>query len=123
MTAKPQPSAERQKRYRSGHAAEFKAAAFLMAKGHRVLARRFKSSAGEIDLITLKAGRVGFVEVKKRATLMECESSITPKLRQRVRRASDLWMARNVQYQNHNVGFDIVFVMPWRMPVLLPDAL
>ena len=120
---KSPPSAERVTRYRRGHAAEFTAAAFLMVKGHSILARRYKSAAGEIDLITLKSGRVGFVEVKRRVTLAECEASITPKLRQRVRRAADLWLARNVRYQGHDLGFDLVFVMPWRLPVVLRDAL
>ena len=121
--AKGQPSQERQSRYRRGHTAEFFAAAFLVAKGHRILARRFKTSAGEIDLITLKAGRVGFVEVKRRATLIECEASITPKLRQRVRRASDHWLAKHDRYQQNAVGFDLVFVRPWQVPVFLRDAL
>jgi putative endonuclease len=117
------PSAERQSRYRRGHTAEYAAAFCLMAKGHRILARRFKTSAGEIDLITLKAGRIGFVEVKRRKTLADCEASITPKLRQRVRRASDQWLARNPSYQNRDIGFDLVFVLPWRLPVHLRDAL
>lgn len=117
------PSAERQGRYRSGHTAELVASAFLMAKGHRILARRFKAATGEIDVITLKAGRIGFVEVKRRATLAECEAAITPKLRQRVRRASDQWLARNEKYQRHNVGFDLVFVLPWQVPVWMKDAL
>jgi putative endonuclease len=121
--ARPQPSADRQSRYRSGHTAEFVAAAFLIAKGHRILERRFKTSAGEVDLITLKAGRVGFVEVKRRATLVDCEASITPKLRQRVRRASDHWMAKHERFQRHDVGFDLVFVLPWKVPVWLKDGL
>lgn len=121
--AKGVPSQVRQSRYRRGHTAEFMAAAFLFAKGHRILARRFKTSAGEIDLITLKAGRVGFVEVKRRASLAECEASITPKLRQRVRRASDQWMAKHERYHRHDVGFDLVFVLPWQVPVWLRDGL
>jgi putative endonuclease len=121
--AKQAPSAERQSRYRSGHMAEYMAAAFLMAKGHRILARRFKASAGEVDLITLKAGRVGFVEVKRRATMADCEASITPKLRQRVRRASDLWLAKHERYQRHDIGFDLVFVLPWKVPVWMKDGL
>jgi putative endonuclease len=114
---------ERQQRYRTGHTAEFVAAAFLMARGHRILARRFKTPVGEIDLITLKGGRVGFVEVKRRATLAECEASITPKLRQRVRRASDQWLARNTKHQSRDLGFDLLFVLPWQLPVHLRDAL
>jgi putative endonuclease len=117
------PSSDRLQRYRRGHTAELVASAFLMAKGHRILARRFKTSTGEIDLITLKRGRIGFVEVKRRATLVDCEASITPKLRQRVRRAADLWLARHEKYQRHDLGFDLVFVLPWRLPVYLRDAL
>ncbi len=120
---KPDASSERRSRYRRGYAAEFVAAAFLMAKGHRILAWRFKTGAGEIDLITRKRGRVGFVEVKRRATLADCEASITPKLRSRVRRAADLWMARNQKYQTADVGFDLVFVLPWRRPVFMKDGL
>ncbi len=123
MAGKGAPSSERQKRYRHGHSAEYLAAAFLIAKGHRVIARRFKTHVGEIDLITLKAGRIAFIEVKRRPTLAECESSITPKLRQRVRRAADQWLVRNERHQVRVLGFDLVFVIPWRLPVHLPDAL
>jgi putative endonuclease len=118
-----EPSARRQQGYRRGHTAEFAAAVVLIAKGHRILARRYKCAAGEIDLVTCKRGRVAFVEVKRRATLEECEAAITPRLRQRVRRASELWLARHARYQSHTLGFDLVFVMPWRMPVHLRDAL
>ena len=84
------PSPERQKRHRSGQTAELIAATYLLARGHRILARRFTTGAGEIDLITLKSGRIGFIEVKRRATLSDCEAAITPKLRQRVRAAGVL---------------------------------
>jgi putative endonuclease len=114
---------ERRQRYRRGHAAERIAAAYLIASGHRILARRFKTVAGEIDLITLRGGRIGFVEVKRRATRGDCEAAITPRLRQRVRRAADLWLGRNERYQQHDVGFDLVFVVPWRLPVIYRDAL
>lgn len=118
-----EPSPERQARYRRGHTAEWQASLFLRAKGHRILHRRFKASSGEIDLITLKSGRVAFIEVKRRRTEAECEASITPKLRQRVRRAADQWLARNIVYQNHDMGFDLIFVVPWRLPIHIPNAL
>lgn len=123
MIGKRAPAPERQRRYRSGHVAEGLAAAYLIARGHRVLDRRFATDAGEIDLITLKAGRIAFVEVKRRATLTDCEASITPRLRQRVRSAANLWMARNDRYQRNDQGFDLLFVLPWRWPVYLRDAL
>ena len=45
------PSASRQKAYRRGHRGEWLAAAALMLKGYRILARRHRTRFGEIDLI------------------------------------------------------------------------
>jgi putative endonuclease len=117
------PSSERQARYRLGKWSEHLAAFYLIAKGHRILARRLKTPAGEIDLIALKGRRVAFVEVKRRMTLGECEASITHQLRRRVRRAADLWMARNARFQGYDVGFDLIFIRPRSWPVHLKDAL
>lgn len=120
---KAPPSASRIRGYRRGHAAETLAAVCLMMQGYRVLARRFKTAAGEIDLIVVRGRRVAFVEVKRRATRLACEEAVTPRLRSRVRRAADLWLARNARYQTYDLGFDLVFVLPWRLPVHMRDAL
>ena len=37
--------------FRTGLSAESRAAAFLMAKGYRILAKRFRTPYGEIDLV------------------------------------------------------------------------
>jgi putative endonuclease len=116
-------SLQRQQRYRRGLSAEVIAAGYLMLRGHLILARRYKTPLGEIDLICLKRGRVAFIEVKSRNTRDACEASITPRLRQRVRRAADLWLARHPRYQQHQLGFDVVFVTPWRVPVYIANAL
>ena len=122
-TANSPPSPERIARFRRGHAAEWIAALYLMAKGERLLARRFRTPLGEIDLITLKAGRIAFIEVKRCRTQADCEAAITPKLRARVRRAADLWLAKNPHYQSHELGFDLVFIVPWQRPAHLRNAL
>jgi len=114
---------ERRRRHRSGLNAETIVAALLIASGHRILARRFKTPVGEIDLIAVKAGRIAFVEVKRRSTSEDCEAAITPMLRHRVRRAANLWLARNPRFQRHDIGFDLVFVVPWRFPLIVHDAL
>lgn len=120
---KSAPSPDRVRDYRRGQTAEIVAAAFLILKGHRILARRYKTALGEIDLITLKNRRVGFVEVKYRRTREDCEAAVSSKLRQRVRNASGLWFAKNLRYQGHDVGFDLVFVVPCKAPTWLKDAL
>ena len=114
---------ERRRRHRSGLNAETIVAALLIAGGHRILARRFKTPVGEIDLIAVKAKRIAFVEVKRRSTSEDCEAAITPMLRHRVRRAANLWLAHNPRFQQHDIGFDLVFVVPWRFPLMMHDAL
>jgi putative endonuclease len=114
---------ERRRRNRVGHSAELIAAAYMTALGYRVLARRYKTPSGEIDLILRKRGRIVFAEVKRRATIADCEASITASLSRRVRDAADLYLARRPDYQAFDIGFDVIFVTPWRLPRHLPNAL
>jgi putative endonuclease len=114
---------ERRRRHRGGIRAETAVALVYLATGHRILGRRFKTPVGEIDLIAIRKNRVAFIEVKMRQSTEEAEDAITLTMRRRVRRAADLWLARNPQYQQHDVGFDAVFVLPWRLPIIMRDAL
>ena len=114
---------KRRRSHRRGHLAEVAAAAYLMAKGHRILERRLKTPAGEIDLVAVKGRRLAFVEVKQRASFAECEAAITPRLRDLVRRAANLWLARRPRFHDYDQGFDLIFVTPWSWPRHLPDAL
>lgn len=117
------PSPERRRRYLRGHRGEWAAIALLITKGYRILGRRVVTASGEIDVVAVRRNRIAFVEVKRRRTLADAEASITPRQRQRVRRAADVWLARHAAYQRHDIGFDLVFVLPWRLPAHLPDAL
>lgn len=109
--------------YRTGLAAEYVAAACLMARGHRVIARRYKTSLGEVDLITRKGRRIHFVEVKYRATRFDCELAASEAVARRVKAAADLWIAKHRAYHGYSFAFDLVFVRPWRLPQYLPNAL
>jgi putative endonuclease len=113
----------RRRRHRRGLAAELIVAILLTVTGHRILARRFKSPVGEVDIIAVRGRRVAFIEVKRRLTSEDCEAAITGELRKRVRRAAALWLARNPPFQTYDVGFDLVFVVPWRFPTIMHDAL
>jgi putative endonuclease len=62
-------SEKRIRAYRHGLFAETVAALLLRAKGNRILARRYKTPVGEIDLVALKGRRLAFVEVKQRRTI------------------------------------------------------
>jgi putative endonuclease len=50
-------SPERVAAFRTGLSAESRAAAYLMAKGYRILAKRFRTPYGEIDLVARKRNR------------------------------------------------------------------
>jgi putative endonuclease len=116
-------SPERIERYRRGRLSEWVAAAALLAKGYRILARRTRTPHGEIDLIAVRGRRLAFVEVKRRATRLEAEAAITPRQAARIARAAEFWVSRNPRYRNHEQGLDVVFVMPGRLPVHVPNAL
>jgi putative endonuclease len=53
---------ERVAAFRAGISAESRAAALLIAKGFRILARRRKSPLGEIDVIARRGGLLVFAE-------------------------------------------------------------
>ena len=51
-----------------GQAGERAVAAYLEARGHRVIERNWRGQGGEIDLITRCDGTLHFVEVKTRSS-------------------------------------------------------
>ena len=65
-------SEKRTRAYRHGLFAETVAALLLRLKGHRIVARRYKTPVGEIDLVALKGKRLAFVEVKRREEPGRC---------------------------------------------------
>ena len=102
--------------HRFGLRAEHLAAALLICKGYRILARRFKAAGGEIDLIALRGQAVAFVEVKARPTLDAALSAIEWKKRERVSRAARSWLSRNPWAATRVLRGDAVYVAPWRWP-------
>lgn len=116
-------TAERRRRYRLGLTSETVAAVWLTLRGWRVLARRHRTPAGEIDIVAVRGRRLAFIEVKRRSTMQDAEASITVRQRQRVRRAADLWLARHQRYLDHEIGFDVVFLLPRSWPRHIENAL
>ena len=113
----------RRRRETTGRMAEFAAAAALMAKGYRILARRVRTPQGEIDLIAVRGRRIAFIEVKQRASLAEAEDSLRPTQVARIQRSAEHWIARNRFYRDYDIGLDAILVVPWTWPAHRPDAL
>ena len=63
-----------------------------MAKGFRIAARRWRSPAGEIDIVARRGNLLVFVEVKARARLDDAAFAVTE--RQTAHRAAaEAWLA------------------------------
>ncbi len=114
---------ERQARYRRGHLCEILAAALLTAKGYRILARRYQSPAGEVDLIACRGRRLTFVEVKRRRTLEDCEAAISAEQGRRIRRAADDWLSRHPRHRDYEIVFDAMYFVAGRWPRHVRDGL
>jgi len=109
---------KRQKAYRAGVNAERLAAFFLTLKGYRILASRYKTAVGEVDLVVSNARRLAFVEVKSRSAAGGADIlyTVTPRQQLRIKRAADLWLARHYVSGAKEIGFDIITMMPWSLP-------
>jgi Holliday junction resolvase-like predicted endonuclease len=64
-------------RLRRGRVSEAFAAAVLLAKGYRILGRRVRTRAGEIDIVAVRGKRLAFVEVKRRLTREDAEAAVS----------------------------------------------
>ena len=107
----------RRKSYRRGHRGEWLAAAALVLKGYRILARRYRTRLGEIDLIARRGDLVLIVEVKARPTLIAAMEALTRTSERRIEAAADLWLSRQPDHGSLSVRFDMVAVLPRRWPV------
>lgn len=113
---------ERRRAGRAGRRAEGIAAALLILKGYRVLARGFTVSGGEIDLVAVRGATVAFVEVKARADIDAALAAIDGGKRRRVARAAAVWLSRNPWAAGRIFRGDAVLVVPWRWPQHRADA-
>ncbi|MEQ8814942.1 MAG: YraN family protein [Thalassobaculum sp.] len=113
--------ARRRAAERLGVRAETWAAAWLILKGYRVLARRLRSPAGEVDLVVRRGGLVVAVEVKARPSLAAAVDAVSPRQRWRVARGLESFLAGRPDLAGLDRRFDLVAVRPWRLPVHLVD--
>ncbi len=101
---------------RRGRRAEAIAAWYLRAKFYRILARRYRTPLGEIDLIARRGRTVVFVEVKSRPTGEAGLEAVTAKSRQRIARAAALWLAAHPAAAGLDQRFDVIVAAPGRRP-------
>jgi len=108
--------------YSKGVDAETVAAQTLKRKGFRILDRRYRTPAGELDLVVADGGRVAFVEVKRRASRAQAGEAITGRQQTRMAGAAEVWLMENPEYADREITFDAVLVCPSSLPHHIPDA-
>ena len=99
-----------------GNRAEIIAAWWLRLKGYRVLARGYRSPAGEVDLIARRGDILAIVEVKARASLAQASEAVTPRQRKRIVRAAEAFVQRHPHLADCAIRFDSVMVVPRHWP-------
>src|SRR4051812_17613319 len=116
------PDPKRVAAFRQGISAESKAAAMLLMKGHRILARRFRSPVGEIDIVARRRGTLVFVEVKTRASYDEAVEAISPAQQRRIVAGAEFWLASHPKDGQGDIRFDVVIITPGKLPQHIPNA-
>lgn len=121
MAADPQRN-RRRKAHRRGHVSEWIAAAYLLLKGYRILALRYRTKLGEIDIVARKGDLAVFIEVKARGDELSAVDAVGATAQKRIRAASDIWLSRQRDAHLLSQRYDIVAVMPLRWPRHFVDA-
>ena len=106
----------RQRAEGRGRRAETVAAWFLRLKFYRILARRYRTPVGEIDLIARRGRTIVFIEVKQRPSDVAAIEAVTFKTRRRIARAAELWVAAHPAAATLDQRFDVVIAVPRRLP-------
>lgn len=109
--------------YLSGLAAEDAVARHYRDTGCPIAARRWRSRAGEIDLIARQGATVVFVEVKRAATHAQAAWRLGPKQVGRIRAAVSDFLEGEPRGGMTDVRFDVALVDTYGRVEILENAL
>ncbi|PHS77378.1 MAG: YraN family protein [Rhodospirillaceae bacterium] len=110
MTSSGPHTTTKKRAQHRGRWAEMLARTMLRLKGHKILARNYKTKVGEIDIITRKNNVIGFVEVKARPTARAAAEAISQHQKSRIERAAEHFMAHQAHVQHCDMRFDVALV-------------
>lgn len=110
------PPRDRARAEADGRRGEDWAALWLRLHGWRIVARRVRVAAGEVDLVARRSGTLACVEVKWRRTGADRDLSIDgPRLRRVV--AAVPHVAARYARAGDVVRVDVLLLTPWRWPI------
>ena len=110
IVSKHRPT-KRQIAEKQGQRGEWIACWWLRLRGYRLIARRWRSPFGEIDLIMRKGAMLIFVEVKWRQAIFDT-STVSPHQQRRILNATTLFISKHPTFSRNNYRIDIIVIRP-----------
>jgi putative endonuclease len=104
-----------------GRTGERRAAWWLWLKGWRILGRRVRTPAGEVDLVARKQNLIAFVEVKTRASEADLDFAIDEHRLSRVAAAAEYLMPRYAG-PGDDIRVDVILIAPGVLPRHIENA-
>ena len=96
--------------FHAGRVAEDSVALVYARSGQEIVARRWRGSAGEIDLIVREGAEVIFIEVKKSKTHAMAAEHLTPRQMGRIYQTAAEFIGSEPAGQDTLVRFDVALV-------------
>ena len=96
-----------------GRKAEARVARYLRLRGYRIIEERFKSPAGEIDIIAQKGNIIACVEVKQRKSQRAADEAMDWRSEQRIVNTAEIWVDRHFDKlpNDFELRFDVAFIV------------
>ncbi|MCW9032868.1 MAG: YraN family protein [Rhodospirillales bacterium] len=113
---------KRRQAYRRGRLAESLCVWMLKLKGYRILVHGYKEKTGEIDIIANRGKLLAFIEVKARQNYQDAAEAISITQQKRIIRSAQAFVMKNPSFVDHDLRFDAMLVLPWRLPHHIKDA-
>ncbi len=95
-----------------GPRAEQRVRLYCRLRGYRVLAKNARAGRNELDIVLRRGRRLVFCEVKARSGdgYGDPREAVGPEKVRRLRRAAEIWLARNPDLLELEVAFEVVGV-------------
>ena len=105
----------------AGRDGETRAAWYLRLRGWRILDRRVRTPAGEVDLVAKRGKLVAFGEVKARKSAAELDFAIDERRLARVAAAAEYLMPRYAA-DGEDIRVDVLLIAPGVKPRYIENA-
>lgn len=120
--SRPEPD-PRRRAERAGRSAETLAGWLLRLKLYRIIATRYKTPVGEIDIVARKGTSIVFVEVKQRSgTAAARDQALASINTTRIVRCAEWFQSSHPAYRGCDFRFDVITLAPGRWPHHLVNA-